>query len=458
MADMADTLLGKVLDGRYRLLEVLSDAGPSGVIYQARDEKLGRRFAVKVFRDPASSAFEEAAKRASAIRHPNVEPVHDYGRIDDGRPYVVRAFLDGESLAERMERGLGQLEVLALLRDTCAGLAEAHAADLVHGSLKPENLFFESHQSGETLKIVDFDLPSHRASHSFLDDEVLDSAAWISPEQAKGRSAEPASDLYALGSIAYTCIAEQPPFGGEPHVVLSKKIDAEPTPLRELPHPVDVDREVDELILGLVAREPHHRPAARAAAEQAEALHAELAVPPPPQASRSRVPWFGIAATLMGAAALFVAGLRAPHSPRPVVMPSTGSITLESEPSGAHIWLDGEPLLTIDGAPAVTPADVQSLLYGRSYRLQLRKKGYVTWETEVAMDRSADGRTYGPELDALPAELSISAAPGSLIFVDELAVGRTRWEQTVQPNRPYLVRATSPDADCEERQIGRAHV
>jgi hypothetical protein len=454
MFTMDDTLLGQVLDGRYRLIEVLFDAGPRGVVYRAEHLRLTRSFVIKVFRDPAGPEFDEAARKLSCIRHPHVEAIHDYGRVDDGRPYVVTEMLVGESLAERMERALDQLEVLALLKDAGAGLAEAHAVGLVHGSIKPENVFFEAHRSGETLKLLDFDLPTSRSKSSFIDEVQLASAAWLSPEQAKGLSAEPASDVHALGAIAYACLADQPPYDGEPHVVLSKKLEGEVTPLRRLSFPIDVDEEVDELILSMLEREPYRRPAAAAVVEQAETLHGELTMPPLPQPVRSRAPWFGLAATLMGAAALLVAELRAPHAPHPMVTPSTGSITIDSDPIGAEIYLDGQPLLTVDGEPAVTPADVQSLLYGKRYRVQLRHPGYIIWETELAMNHEIDGRAYAPELSPLPARLAITAPIGSLIFVDELAVGRGRYlEETVQPLRPHLIRATSRDGDCGEMVV-----
>ncbi len=456
MFGMADTLLGTILDGRYRLVDVLSDASPRFVVYRAEHLRLERAFSVKVFRErDEDGAFEAAARKLSCVRHPNIEPIHDYGRLASGHPYLVTELIDGESLAERMERPIHQLDLLQILQDAGAGLAEAHAADLIHGALTPESLIFESHQRGETLKIVDFDPTQDDGAPSFRDATVVANAHWVSPEQAKGLSAEPASDLYALGAIAYACLAGAPPHEGEPHVVLSKKIDSDPTLLRSLPFPVDADAGVDALICAMLEREPFRRPTgAREVAEHAEALHTELTMPPLPRPIRSRVPWLGIAATLMGAAALFVAELRAPDAPRPVVLPTTGSITLESVPSGAKIYVDGEPLLTIDGAPAVTPADVQSLLYGKRYRVQLRQSGYVTWETELTMNAAADGRAFTPSLAPMPARISIQAAPGALIFVDELAVGRGRWvEEMVQPLRPHLIRATSADYDCGERVV-----
>jgi serine/threonine-protein kinase len=319
MICMADTLIGRVLAERYRLVEVLSDAGPRGVLYRAEHSKLDRNFVVKVFHQPAPPAFEEHARKLSCIRHPNVEAIHDYGHLDDGRPYLVTEQMSGESLAERMSRPIDQLEVLALLRDACAGLAAVHAADLVHGCIKPENVFFESHPRGEQLKLIDFDVPSQRASHGFIDEHTLASADWISPEQAKGLPPEPASDLYSLGAVAYACLAGHPPHTGEPHVVLSKRRDQDAIPLGELPIPAEVDEEVDALIGWMLARDALDRPTGAAAVtERAEELEAELTMPPTPQANPSRVPWLGLAATMMAGLALLLAEPvvpEAPHAP-----------------------------------------------------------------------------------------------------------------------------------------------
>ena len=428
---MADTLLGQVLDGRYRLEEIISDAGPRGVVYRAAHLRLDRTFVVKVFRQPAGSSFEAHARKLSCIRHPNIQPIHDYGRVDDGRPYLVMEGLSGESLEDRMSSPIDQRDVLSILKDVAAALAEIHAAELVHGDIKPANIFFEPHQSGEALKLTDFDLPSQRGSRSFIDDVALASADWVSPEQAKGLVAEPASDLYSLGAVAYACLAGHPPHAGDPHVVLSKKIKSQATLLRELPIPVDVDEEVDELIASLLEPEPYRRPTgAGEVAERAAALFEELAMPPP-QVTRSRVPWFGLAATILGAAALAAAEVRTVDPPRSPAAPATGSVTLESFPSGAEIYVDGEPLLTVDGEQAVTPADVEALLFGKTYRVQLRLPGYVTWETEVEMSGASDGRAYRTALSQLPdaepncapARLTVSGDRTADVYLDQDRIG-----------------------------------
>ncbi len=197
-----------------------------GEVYRARDPRLGRDVAIKVIRsDSAPDAdrrrrFEDEARAAGALNHPNVLSVFDVG-LENGVPYVVFELLEGETLANRLERG--PLPVGAALDyavQACQGLAAAHAKGIVHRDLKPANLFLtaEGH-----LKILDFGLAKLTRGEGLADTNartrtrtapgfLMGTLAYLSPEQARGEPADARSDLFAIGATVYEMLSGRPVF------------------------------------------------------------------------------------------------------------------------------------------------------------------------------------------------------------------------------------------------------
>jgi len=196
-----------------------------GEVYRARDPRLGRDVAIKVIRSDAEPdadrrrRFEDEARAAGALNNPNVLTVFDVGS-EDGQPYVVFELLEGQTLADRLERG--PLPVGAALDyavQTCQGLAAAHAKGIVHRDLKPANLFLtrEGH-----LKILDFGLAklggegvvatSARSRTLTAPGLLVGTLAYLSPEQAGGERADARSDLFALGATLYEMLSGRPAF------------------------------------------------------------------------------------------------------------------------------------------------------------------------------------------------------------------------------------------------------
>jgi serine/threonine-protein kinase len=253
----------RLLGDRYELLGLLASGG-MGRVWRARDLRLNRQVAVKVLRseftgDPAFVArFRAEAQHAAALHHPNIASVFDYGEVEeDGErlAYLVMELVEGESLAELLarERRLDLPRALDVLRSTAAALAAAHATGLVHRDVKPGNVLMASDGS---VKLTDFGIAWSASSVPLTGTgQVIGTAHYLSPEQAQGAKASPASDVYALGAVAYECLAGRRVFEGENSVqVAVMQIREEPEPL-----PADVPPPVRALVERTLVKDPADR-------------------------------------------------------------------------------------------------------------------------------------------------------------------------------------------------------
>src|SRR3954454_16151130 len=253
----------RVLGDRYELLNLLASGG-MGRVWRAHDRLLNRPIAVKVLRseftgDPAFVArFRAEAQHAAVLHHPNIATVFDYGeaRVDGERiAYLVMELIEGEALSEllRRERRLDVPRTLTILRSTSAALAAAHDAGVVHRDVKPGNVLVA--RDG-TVKITDFGIAWSASSVPLTGTgQVIGTAQYLSPEQAQGGKASPASDVYALGAVAYECLAGRRPFEGEnPVQIAVKQIREAPDPL-----PPDVPPAVRRLVEQAMAKDPADR-------------------------------------------------------------------------------------------------------------------------------------------------------------------------------------------------------
>jgi eukaryotic-like serine/threonine-protein kinase len=218
--------------GPYEIVSPLG-AGGMGEVYRARDTRLGREVAVKVL--PASFSsdadrlrrFEQEARAASQLNHPNIVTVHDFG-THDGAPYVVQELLEGETLRERLrEGGVSPRKTVEYGIQIANGLAAASEKGIVHRDLKPENVFITT---DERVKILDFGLaklvqPEMSASGQVsslpttprMTDPglVLGTVGYMSPEQVRGKAVDHRSDIFALGTILYELLSGQSAFRRE---------------------------------------------------------------------------------------------------------------------------------------------------------------------------------------------------------------------------------------------------
>jgi hypothetical protein len=257
---------GQVLGGRYELTSLIATGG-MGQVWQARDTVLNRDVAVKVLRseytgDPTFLArFRAEAQLAAALVHPNIATLFDYGEVQPADPrgehlaYLVMELVRGESLSGllRRERRLPADRTLDVLRQSAAGLAAAHAAGVIHRDVKPGNVLLGT---DGTVKITDFGVAVSAASVSLTQTgHVIGTPHYLSPEQAQGARATPASDVYALGVVGYECLAGRRIFDAESSVQIAlMQIRDTPEPL-----PDDVPRAVRLLIESALVKDPAQR-------------------------------------------------------------------------------------------------------------------------------------------------------------------------------------------------------
>jgi serine/threonine-protein kinase len=268
--------------GRYTVERTLGGGGMA-VVYLALDRELDRPVAIKVLAGHVlgDEAFRERfvreARMAARLSHPNVVSIYDTGE-DDGRPFIVMEYVEGETLAEfgsRRER-VPPGEVVNLALQICGGLEHAHEAGLVHRDVKPQNLLVRG-QDG-VVKIADFGIArSAEATQLTQAGTVLGTAAYLAPEQAAGGEVSPATDLYSLGAVLYELLTGRPPYRFESLIELAfKQQEQAVEPVRE--HAPEVPEPLEDVVMRCLARNPAYRP------ESAAALARELAAasPEPP--------------------------------------------------------------------------------------------------------------------------------------------------------------------------------
>ena len=233
----------RCLGDRYELHRLIA-AGGMGQVWRALDIALHRPVAVKVLRseytgDPTFLArFRAEAQHAASLSHPNIAAVFDYGEeiAQDGTgetlAYLVMELVEGEPLSTLVARegALATETTLSLLRQTAFGLGEAHRAGMVHRDVKPGNILVRPDGS---VKITDFGIAwSARSVALTRTGQVIGTPQYLSPEQAEGRPATPASDVYALGLIGYECLTGHPAFEGDNAVTIAlKQVRQDPEPL-----------------------------------------------------------------------------------------------------------------------------------------------------------------------------------------------------------------------------------
>lgn len=232
------------LIGHYKIKEFLGEGG-MGTVYEVEHVALGRSYALKVLRarvverdETAADRFLREARTAARVRHPNIVDVFDFGHMPDGRPYFVMELLEGESLADRVERGaLQPAEVVSIARQTATALAAAHDRGVIHADVTPSNILVMGSDPLH-VKLVDFGLA--QLTGEGITDEVpefvLGTPAYISPEQLRGLPPTDRSDQYGLGAVLYEMLVGKPPYAHKDLRTLCMMHISAPIPPVESPH------------------------------------------------------------------------------------------------------------------------------------------------------------------------------------------------------------------------------
>jgi serine/threonine-protein kinase len=267
-----------VLGRRYALGEKIG-AGGFSEVWRANDVVLARPVAIKLLHlgyaqhAEALTRFRAEAQHAGGLSHENIARVYDYGEPDPPQPpYLVMELVAGPSLAGMLAAGpLDPARGLDIVAQTASGLHAAHLAGLVHRDIKPGNLLLAP---GGVVKITDFGIARAADSAPVTGTgQLVGTPGYLAPEQAMGEPATPASDLYALGIVAYECLAGAPPFTGP---ALAVALAHRERPLPPLPGQVPAD--VAALVLELTAKNPAARPrSAGEVARRASQLAGRLA-------------------------------------------------------------------------------------------------------------------------------------------------------------------------------------
>ncbi len=231
---------------QYELVRLLG-AGGMGDVWLATDTQLARKVAIKllpaaVTTDPARvSRFEQEARAASALNHPNVCTIHALGRTSEGRHFIAMEHIDGQTLRDRLARGpMSRREALDVATQMASALTVAHAAGVVHRDLKPENVMLRPDGLVKVLdfglaKLVASDASGETATKTLLHTEpgkIVGTVQYMSPEQARGVAVDARTDVWSLGVVLYEMLSGQLPFSGAtPSDVLAAILERDPSPL-----------------------------------------------------------------------------------------------------------------------------------------------------------------------------------------------------------------------------------
>ena len=260
---------GEVLAGRFRIVDFIA-AGGMGQVYKAEDLRLERIVVLKFLpvelaKDPQSlERFRREAKAASALNHPNICTVYDFGE-DAGRAFIAMEYLEGETLAARIKKGPLPLdETLKIVMPVAVALGTAHRKGIIHRDLKPGNIMLTA--SG--AKLLDFGLAKyewHEATDNETktpalagDTQVVGTLPYMSPERLRGTGAGNRGDIFAFGAVLYEMLAGRRAFEGQSNVdTMAAVEDDEPRPLREFVR--DVPDDLERIIRRCLRKHPEER-------------------------------------------------------------------------------------------------------------------------------------------------------------------------------------------------------
>ena len=256
-----DNYIGRLLDNRYEILEVIGTGGMA-VVYKARCHRLNRLVAIKILKDDFSQdaefrqRFHAESQAVAMLSHPNIVSIYDVSTSDDA-DYIVMELIDGISLKQYMEKKgvLNWKETLHFAIQIAKALDHAHSRGIVHRDIKPHNVMVLKNGS---VKVADFGIARVMSKSNTLTKEALGSVHYISPEQAKGGNVDNRSDLYSLGVVMYEMMTGRPPYDGEtPVSVAIQHINGKP----QMPSTLNpnIPGGLEQIIMKVMEQEPDKR-------------------------------------------------------------------------------------------------------------------------------------------------------------------------------------------------------
>jgi len=358
---------GTIVNDAYRIVRQIGE-GAMGGIYEARQLRLDKRVAIKVLarelavNGEALLRFHREAEITSQLGHPNIITVFDFGTTEQGQPYLVMEFLEGEDLADRLsrEKKLPLAGAVRINKQVASALAETHAKGVVHRDLKPANIFLSKIQGEDFAKILDFGISKVRAASTALTNAstLMGTPMYMAPEQAKGETElDHWTDQWALACITYEMLAGRPPFvGDDTAALLYQVVHEDPPPLAQF-NP-NLPPHVDGIIRRALTKDQNERfPHVTAFAQAFEAAAEGKPIPadsmiragaPAPRPARSRPT--GPVVVPPPNADPFAPALPRRRSPKVVLLVGIAMT------AGAGVWLLRGRLPHLAPAPAATAA------------------------------------------------------------------------------------------------------
>ncbi|MBT8495687.1 MAG: serine/threonine protein kinase [Deltaproteobacteria bacterium] len=264
-AQTGDPRIGKVIDGRYEVIERVGEGG-MGVVYKARQVSIDRLIAIKMLNKQMASdpnwveRFYNEARACSRLQHPNTIRMFDFGQTREGALFMTMEFLDGHSLRHAIAAGapMDPARVLKILIQICASLSEAHSLKIIHRDMKPDNVFLLNLAgSPDFVKVLDFSVAKLMQAGRLKTQAgvVFGTPQYMSPEQGRGVPLDPRSDLYGLGVLSYEMLTGQVPFDDHnPMTVLQMHL-TNPLP----PLPGSVPQAMQAVTNRALAKDPNQR-------------------------------------------------------------------------------------------------------------------------------------------------------------------------------------------------------
>jgi eukaryotic-like serine/threonine-protein kinase len=253
-------------------IEAKIGEGAMGMVYRAIHTAIHKQVAIKImtpklFDAPESvKRFVAEARAIASIGHPGIVDVFGFGRVADGRAYLVMELLEGTSLSDRMKQGRLPLdEACEIVRQVARSLEAAHASDVVHRDLKPENVFIlKGEDDRPRVKLLDFGLAKQTNNEDGLvartrTGQLLGTPLYMSPEQCKSKGVDHRTDIYALGCMCYELFCGRVPFDCDniAELISAHLVNEPPRPSELAP---DISPELDKLLFAMIAKDPGKRP------------------------------------------------------------------------------------------------------------------------------------------------------------------------------------------------------
>ena len=269
VTDGKDPMLGKVLAGRFLLVEKLGQGG-MGTVYKAVHTQMGRICALKLLTpqtndtESAVARFKREARMASRMNNPHAVTIYDFGESEDGLLYLAMEFIDGKPLTRLLaeEQGLGISRTVHITAQIAEALTAAHSLGIVHRDLKPDNIMVaQKAGAADYVKVLDFGIAKTVADDSDNVTKtgfILGTPVYMSPEQITGEKLDGRSDVYSLAIIAYEMLSGRLPFKGDNvQAIMIKRVMDNPIMLRQANH--SVSDSVEEVVMAGLARDREER-------------------------------------------------------------------------------------------------------------------------------------------------------------------------------------------------------